>query len=423
MNSPWHLVQPLSNAAFADFRQRAIFDCFKFDVQTGDVSTLSPRPIVLTRETWAELSQLAEALALETAAAQSELTRHPELHSKLGLPRKILKHLALASDRNHPAIPLQAIRFDFHYTTQGWQISEANADVPGGYTEASCLTELILDFCKGLAATGNPAQTLAQTINEKINHPGTVALVHATAFTDDRQAMLCLARNLQRLGLRAELVSPEHLNWERGRAFIRADWHSGPASFVFRFFPAEWLVNLKTGTGWSHFFHGAITPFGNPGTALLIQSKRFPLVWDDLKTPLPTWRRLMPETRALDQVNWKTDPAWVLKPALGRVGEMIGLRGVVSMTKWDAIYNSVLRHPEHWVAQRRFEAVPMGTESGHLYPCIGIYTINGRIAGAYGRLAPVPLINQFAQEAAVLIEAAPPEKIQSRSDYGQNRSI
>jgi hypothetical protein len=37
------------------------------------------------------------------------------------------------------------------------------------------------------------------------------------------------------------------------------------------------------------------------------------------------------------------------------------------------------------------------------YPGIGIYTINGRVVGAYGRIAERPLIDARARDAAVLI--------------------
>lgn len=55
----------------------------------------------------------------------------------------------------------------------------------------------------------------------------------------------------------------------------------------------------------------------------------------------------------------------------------------------------------HWVAQRRFEALP--TPRGAMYPCRGVYTINGKAAGLFGRLAPRPLIDFAATQVAVLM--------------------
>jgi hypothetical protein len=46
--------------------------------------------------------------------------------------------------------------------------------------------------------------------------------------------------------------------------------------------------------------------------------------------------------------------------------------------------------------------VPVTTADGDVYPCLGVYTIDSRVVGAYGRLAPRPLIDSRASDAAVL---------------------
>jgi len=35
------------------------------------------------------------------------------------------------------------MRFDFHWTTEGFRISEVNADVPGGFSESSAFPALM----------------------------------------------------------------------------------------------------------------------------------------------------------------------------------------------------------------------------------------------------------------------------------------
>lgn len=403
MNVPWHPVQPLDQLAFENLRRRAMFQCFKWDLQMEDVCTLSRVPIVLQPDAWVEMSRMAEELAQETLAAENELARRPDLHERLGLPRQVVKQLKSVADPALSQRDVRVIRFDFHYTSLGWRISEANTDVPGGFNEAARLTDFVRAYYRGLNSVGDPAKTVADAIQARNDSQEPVALVHATAFTDDRQVMLYLAAELQSIGLKAQLISPDQLLWKNGYATVCAAWYKGPAGFIFRFFPAEWLPNLPCRCGWQNFFHGARTPLSNPATALLTQTKRFPLVWDDLQTPLPAWRRLMPETRDPRQTDWPHQEDWVLKPALGRVGDMIGLRGITDKLKWEQICRSVRKTPQWWAAQRRFLAVPMEANDGPLYPCIGVYTVNGRVAGAYGRLARVPLIDQFAQDAAVLV--------------------
>jgi glutathionylspermidine synthase len=170
-----------------------------------------------------------------------------------------------------------------------------------------------------------------------------------------------------------------------------------------RFFPAEWLPNLPSACGWPHFFHGGSTPVSNPASAILTQSKRFPLTWDALRTPMPTWRALLPETRDPREVRWRDGDEWVLKPALGRVGEDIGLRGVIEAKQWRRLARDVRWFPAGWAAQRRFITTPFRARGVDLYPSVGIYTIDGRAAGAYGRIADRPLIDGRARDAAVLV--------------------
>ncbi len=212
------------------------------------------------------------------------------------------------------------------------------------------------------------------------------------------------------------MIAPDQLTWNEGRAVIRTDWYQGPADLVLRFFPGEWLPALSRSSGWRHFYAGSKTPLSNPATALVTQSKRFPLVWDRLRTPVETWRRLLPETRDPRHAPWKREPQrWVVKPALGRVGEAIAMTGVTTPKEQRQIERSTFWHPQWWVAQRRFEIVPAIDDANVArYPCLGVYTIDGRAAGIYGRMSTRPLINHDAQDVAVLIDRQPAPLIREK---------
>ena len=97
--------------------------------------------------------------------------------------------------------------------------------------------------------------------------------------------------------------------------------------------------------------------------------------------------------------------AWVVKPALGRVGEHVGVPGVTSLAEWAEIARGVRAHPERWLAQERFVAEPIATPDGARHACIGVYVIDGRAAGVYGRLARVARIDERAADVAVLVRA------------------
>ena len=407
MTAPYLAAAPVPPGAFADIRRRAIFDCCKWDPQMEDASAIASAPLVLRPETWTTLARLAEQLAAETMAAEAELLRRPELHDRLTLPWEVRRALRAVAASGATEQFARLIRFDFHYTTDGWRISEANTDVPGGLNEASGFAGLFAPHFPDAAPVGDPVASYVDPIAHAVGPGGRVALVHATAFTDDRQVMTYVARALAARDVRCGLASPSQLRWRDGWASYSNDFSSGPIDAIVRFFPAEWLPQLRAATGWRHFFAGSRTPLSNPASALLTQSKRFPLVWDALRTPLPTWRALLPETRALRDCAWRGDD-WVLKPALGRVGEDIALRGAIPDAQLRRLRRSAWLRPGQWVAQRRFESLPAFVDGAATYPCIGVYTIDGRAAGAYGRVATRPLIDWRAQDAAVLQATAVP---------------
>jgi glutathionylspermidine synthase len=404
---PWRAAPPLAPDLFARVRRQAIFECCKWDPQVEDVATLAPFSLLLSRAAWDEIANAAEALAAEAAAAEAELVRRPELHGLLGLPGAVRRALRRAARDGASAGAARVMRFDFHATPEGWRISEVNSDVPGGFNEASGFTRLMAEHAPGAAPAGDPAARLADAVAAAAAG-GTVALVHATAYSDDRQVMVYLGRELAARGVRAVLAGPDHLRWQDGRAALAGAAGEGPAGLVLRFFPAEWLPALPRASGWRHFFHGARTPLSNPAVALLTQSKRFPLVWDRLATALPTWRRLLPETCDPREAGGPAAEAggddWVLKPALGRVGDGIGIAGATGAKEWQEIRRGARRRPGDWAAQRRFTAVPLATSEGDVFPCVGVYTVDGRAAGAYGRAARRPLVDHKAQDVAVLIE-------------------
>jgi hypothetical protein len=403
MKLPWHEVEAVDARRFGEIRRTAIFECCKWDPQVEDVCALSPQPLVLTAEAWVELVELAERLARETFEAEREILRLKSCWRELGLPWALRRRLGDPAIVEGLARHFRFIRFDFHYTPEGWRISEANGDVPGGFNEASGFTRLIASHYGRVTMPGDPAQALVAAIQSATGAGGMVALVYATAFTDDRQVMVYLARRLEAVGLKPVLVSPEHLRWENGKPFLATDWSEAPVDFIFRFFPTEWLPELPRRSGWWNLLGGSRVPLCNPGSAIVTQSKRFPLVWEQLVSDLPAWKSLLPRTCDPRRVDGSLRGPAVLKSAFGRVGDMIQIAGVTPEKEARLIERAVRKHPQGWIAQERFDAVPFRTATGDVYPCIGVYTLNGQVIGAYGRIARRPLIDHLAQDAAVLI--------------------
>jgi glutathionylspermidine synthase len=391
---PWKLATALDAETFARVRMRTIFECHKYDPQVEDHSILTPYPLILSYDTWQELAGLAEKLAAEGLAAELELIGKPHLHRELALPDPIVKLFKHPVQR--PSQDARVIRFDFHLTPDGWRISEANVDTPAGYNESAGFTAFMAAYYPVAAMTGNPAAALAQAISESVGAGARVGMLHPTSFVEDQQILRFLMAFLEREGLLTTLASPAHIRWQNGHVISLNN--NEQFDYFVRFFPAEWLPNLWNSSPWQDFFRQPTPPSTNPVTTLLVQSKRFPLIWDRLQTPLPTWRTLLPETRDLRQV--KLDDGWVLKPAFGRMGENILIPGVTGAKEADQIRKKARRYPDHWIAQRRFEPLPLG----EIYPCIGVYTVNGRAAGTYGRWSLRPITDSSSRDIAVLTE-------------------
>jgi glutathionylspermidine synthase len=406
---PWRCGDPLPDEAFTAVLRRAVFDCCKWHTHVEDRPVLAPYPLVLTRQACQQVATLAQQLQSESLQAEAELLRRPDLLADLGLPAELRSALAEAGRAGATPGPSRITRFDFHWTqgvagdprhdAAGWRVSESNADVCGGLIEASGVTNLMATFYPDLQPAQNPVEALALSL-KKTTRGEAVALLHATIYTEDRQVALYLAQRLAGHTHGAWPCGPEQIVWKEGRASVRCADGERHVGAIYRFYPAEWLPRLE---GWRAFFVAGRTPVCNPGWSVLTQSKRFPLTWDRLTTPLPTWRALLPESRSPRGHDWR-DPEWVIKPALGYEGFNVGVPGATPADTWAELRRKATRDPANWLVQRRFESVPLATPEGPQYPSLGVYVIDGNFAGFYARVAPRPLIDDRAREMVVLIE-------------------
>jgi hypothetical protein len=226
----------------------------------------------------------------------------------------------------------------------------------------------------------------------------------APGFMEDQQVVAGLASRLRDRGVRSILVEPAHLRWSGERAHVGTRAYQGPVDALVRFYQGEWLATLPRAVDWRRLFAGGATPVANPGIAILSESKRLPLVWDRLGVACPTWRRALPETRDARDVPWARDEGWVLKSAYCNTGDSVTLRELVTPASWIARSLEARVMARSWVAQRRFVTTPIDTPAGKMFPCVGVYTIDGRACGLYGRLSPQPVIDYAAIDVAVLVD-------------------
>src|SRR5262249_35024700 len=208
----------------------------------------------------------------------------PELLGVLGLPRALQRVLAEKTPLSPSAG--RVLRFDFHNTTEGWRISEANSDVPGGFTEASFFTALMAEHFPRLRAPGSPGDTWARALSAGAGPAGVVGLLSAPGYMEDHQVIAFLAAKLRENGCRTCLAKPEQIVWRDGVAHLDTTWYRGPLNMVVKFYQSEWLSRLPGACGWRNLYRGGKTRVANPGLAVISESKRFPLVWNELSTGL-----------------------------------------------------------------------------------------------------------------------------------------
>ncbi|MDR0915849.1 MAG: glutathionylspermidine synthase family protein [Oscillospiraceae bacterium] len=392
----------IPDAEYSDYRYDVIFKAYKWDPQVQDHNTISRYAALIDRDTADQLARWAEQLARETVLMEESLLRNLALARELGLPKTIYKSLSRAAnyerDRN-----VRLMRFDFHPTTTGWAVSEVNSDVPGGLAEASVLPAIAARFFDGYAPVGNVADSLLNAFKATASGTNPVALVHCTSYSDDRQVMQFLGDYFNAHGVDTLFAAPDHIKWVNRRAVSVAEGRERALGGIARFFPAEWLANLPRKSDWRGFFDSE-TPSCNHPVAVLAQSKRLPVVWDRLGVDITAWRELLPETTAPRRTETRGDD-WLYKPALGRVGEGISIKEAVSEKELRRIEKTAQRYPKLWVAQRRFRSAPIRTaENEEYHLCVGVFTVNGRCAGFYGRTADYPRIDANAVDIPILVE-------------------
>jgi len=371
---------------------------FKWDTRVGDLNALSPEPFLIAEKEWKWLCERAERAAKEMFAFELEIACNPTLQRLIGIPRPLQKLLADCEAQD----TLRTLRFDFHPTSSGWLISEVNSDVPGGFGEASFLPALFEPFRGRAVATTSPLSVWASAA--KSLGKGHIALLHAPGYLEDQQVVRVLGRELKMGGSTPHLIqSPEALQWSSGGARLTHD-RSIQIDAVIRFFQAEWLAKLPARSGWQELFRRReSTRVSNPLESVISESKRLPLCFDFMQASSQTWRELFPECRDPREIPESGREDWVLKAAYSNTGDAVHIGAELTKKAWKALLRTAQKDPLSWVAQRRFETVTLESFRGPVRPCVGVFVIGSKVAGAYVRLATSQITDAHAMEAPLFV--------------------
>ncbi|MDR0272711.1 MAG: glutathionylspermidine synthase family protein [Clostridiales bacterium] len=359
-----------------------IFDGYKWDMQSGEQSTICNQVLLMERCEALFLSEHAEKLFHETIAMERVLHKSPQLAVRLGISQQMTD--ALCNCKYDAEKHIRFMRFDFHPTTDGWRISEVNSDVPAGWPEASVLPALAEKYFDGFKQYGCFGDALKKKLLRLIPEGSTIAYLHDTHTVEDYQILKYMGNLLEKYGYSSVYASPEHIKWDENKAV-------GIGGIV-RYFPVEWMEFSPA--DWKSFVNSE-TPSCNHPIALLTQSKRLPLVWDELGVEIPAWRKLLPETKCITALPSRGGR--ILKPAFGRVGE--GINICVTKQEEKEIYAAAKNEPTQWVAQKMFESKPIDG----LHINVGVFVIDGEFAGFYARVSKNPKIDEDASEIPILV--------------------
>jgi hypothetical protein len=297
---------------------------------------------------------------------------------------------------------------------------EVNADCPGGHNEAAALPRLAREA--GFLEGGNPTKVLDRLVDRLIElsrvgagggQPGAVGLIYATAYAEDLQVCALIKRALEQRGVEAILAPPTAPTMRDGALCI----HRRPVRALYRFFPTEYMTGqrnleaieravrggvVRTLTSFSHVFSQSKLAYARAHATL---GELPASVVADVKAYLP-------ESHMLEQCGRERLVAergeWVVKRALGRVGDQVFVGPTMSATDWGWVVGEALRRAregERWIAQRFVRQAPVPTPSGPRYVTLGAYVLDGVFSGYFARLTPESHVSHEALVLPVFVGA------------------
>jgi glutathionylspermidine synthase len=385
-----------------DDRARVMHDLrfrhFKWDTYACGTCLVLPEALVLSAQAHQDVVRIVESLHGALVRFERRVRHDQDALRQLGIPPVLFPLIA-----DEPEHGLELARYDLFPTEDGrWMVSEFNEDVPGGFNESVGLPDLLGDPGDGLRWAGD----LRRAFVDAFDGHDRVALLYATAFSEDLQHVLALERWLVGAGHDTVLASPAHLTrgWKRPRIL------GEPVDAAFRFYPGEWMPRLPNLRTWLTL--GPRLPLMNPVRHLVRQSKTMFALWredvhaEDRELVERHCPRTEPFRPAAVLKLRDEQTRWVLKRAFGRMGDSVVIGALATPLEWNQTIAEALQAPGDWCAQERFVVSPLTFETGTLYPAVGAFVVNGRFAGYYSRAARRPLITHEAFHVATLVRAA-----------------
>jgi hypothetical protein len=392
-------ADPLREASLARelARRFLVWDSFVAGTRRVDV-----HPLVLPAPLHAQAVATAEGVVREVCRVADRAHADPVERALYRLDLDTL-HLARASRSAGDDAAL--MRVDLLLDRSGhWQACEINADCPGGHNEAIGLPWLAR--AAGFGEGTNPTRTVPELVAKlrDLARGGPVALVHATAYAEDLQVCALVARELKRRGTRAILASPVALEARGDDLYVgRERVHA-----LYRYFPIEWMTGQRNLSTIARAVASGRVRTLSSFAHVFAQSKlAFARAWEDAASHDAIEGRavlsLIPETHAVLDIPRdelvRDRGAWVVKRALGRVGDDVFVGPLARHEQWAPLVDHVRARAaagDCWIAQRFVDQRPVPTPWGDRLVTLGAYVLDGRFVGYFARITAVSHVSHDA---------------------------
>ncbi len=386
---------------------------FIFDPYVAGERRVELHPLVLSPDLHQKAVDAAEAVARVVGKATAR-AHVDETERKLYGFHEDTHLLAGASYRGNDLASF--MRVDLLLDERGnWQACEINADCPGGHNEAVGLPRLAR--VAGFYGGSNPTTAVGALARRLIAlaDGGTIALVYATAYAEDLQVCAIIRRALEARGAKTILAPPTAFREKNGQLCVGRT----PVSVIYRFFPTEWMAGQDNLAHIAHAVESGRVRTMSSFAHIFTQSKL------GMARAYALAEHLTPEDRKLltkhlpfsaDLVDMAPEmlrfarAGWVVKRAMGRVGDQVFVGALHDDEDWSAILTDALAARaagESWLAQRfvRQRAIP--TPWGPRYVTLGAYLLDGHFVGYFARITPETHVAFDALCVPVFVDTAP----------------
>ncbi len=382
--------EPLSNPIL---EQALAKNYLIFDAYVSGERRVDLHPIVLSAKQHADAvlcavstAQLVSQVAARALCGRQEAARY-------GFSDSVMR-LAQASHTSGDHHSLY--RVDLLFGEEGFRACEINADCPGGHNEALGLP--LLAQAAGYYVGLNPTSVVSALCDALIDlrqGDGAIALIYATAYAEDLQVCALIHRELRRRGIPATLASPTALRRHKRGLRIGDE----RVSVLYRYFPTEYMDGQRNLSAIeAAVAAGEVRTLSN-FAEIYTQSKlafaRAHALAETLSTEQKESLRFIPSTYSLLDLPLEQllaeRPRWVLKRALGRVGEEVFVGPLLRDTDWHSVLHKAYaehQQGEVWVVQQFVPQRAIASPYGPLLLTLGAYVLDGRFCGYFARVTP-----------------------------------